>query len=456
MCPNYTGHGTDIDLSLDGVSETKSSTVSLDVYSARFLGCRTIYPVTIVKPIVKRQYDKRDVFKTVLNDSVTDHTLKTFIADNPKRSFVRDSLSHNARFACEYCFAQGDSFTIESIPGQDDILTLEQMKSIETNPENLRAITHSIDSIKKKKQTGQGKKIVWPNQTRTGELRTRESILQITSQLENSPETSVKGINGHSFLLDVPHFDFVHNIPVEYMHSVAIGLVKRLLELCFNVGESRPRKTKRKLTEPAAFNREILNVKVPREFSRRCRKVDFSVLKAQEMRNICIFFFPLLLDSLPKTAQERKLWVLLAFAIRASLIPLNEINFPEQEVSNCMTEFYMLFEQLFGSYNCTYTVHVVCSHLLLIRNKEPLTATSAFPFENFYSELRHSYAPGTPSTLKQIFQSVLLKTILAHHCCSDTIYYSAKDTALECNSLVYTYTNGTHQMYKIKKYMSNY
>ena len=135
--------------------------------------------------------------------------------------------------------------------------------------------------------------------------------------------------------------------------------------------------------------------------------------------------------------------------------PDSEITFPSQEVANAMSEFYSLYEQLFGTQNCTYTVHVVCSHLLAIRNNMPLTETSAFQFENFYSELRHSYAPGTPSTLKQIFQSTLLRRILGHHCCIEDIFYSKKDTELECNSLVYCYENGQHNMFKIKEMSAN-
>ena len=221
------------------------------------------------------------------------------------------------------------------------------------------------------------------------------------------------------------------------MHSIAIGLVKKLLQLCFKVGESRTRITSRKLHEPDTFNTAIMNIKFPREFSRRCRKLDFSVLKAQEMRNIILFMFPLIIESLPKNSPERKLWLLFAFSIRACIIPNSELLlFPMQEVENCMSEFYTLYESLFGVQNCSYTVHVVCSHLLDIRNNTPLTDTSAFPFEIFYSELRHSYAPGTPNTLKQIFQATLLKRILGHHCCKDSIFYSPKDTTLECNSLI--------------------
>ena len=135
-------------------------------------------------------------------------------------------------------------------------------------------------------------KIVWPSGTRNGEQRTREKIISVIEEIENDANhNTIMGIQQRSLLLELPGFDYVNSIPAEYMHSVAIGLVKKLIELCFKVGETRPRQTKRRLYVPSAFNSEILTIKVPREFSRRCRKMDFSVLKAQEMRNILIFSF---------------------------------------------------------------------------------------------------------------------------------------------------------------------
>ena len=76
------------------------------------------------------------------------------------------------------------------------------------------------------------------------------------------------------------------------MHSVCLGLVKRLLELTFNVGTNRKRQTTRKLSTPAQFDQLMASVQVPKEFSRRCRKLDISIMKAQEFRNLILFFFP--------------------------------------------------------------------------------------------------------------------------------------------------------------------
>ena len=109
----------------------------------------------------------------------------------------------------------------------------------------------------------------------------------------------------------------------------------------------------------------------------------------------------------------------------------------------------MLYEQLFGPWNCSYSVHVIAAHLLKIRDSGPLTSTSAFPFEHFYGEMRKTYVLGTQSITKQIFSKILLKRTLAFHSCLLPIHLSEKDTKMECNSLVYEYQNKQHKMYKI-------
>ena len=94
--------------------------------------------------------------------------------------------------------------------------------------------------------------------------------------------------------------------------------------------------------------------------------------------------------------------------IRACVLP--NIEYEQiTDLSSICEKFYVLYEQLFGNKNCSYSVHIVSSHLQKIRGHNPLTETSAFKYENFYSEIRRSYVPGTKANLKQIFQRTILK-----------------------------------------------
>ena len=97
-------------LSVDGVSETKSTTTSLDVYTLKFEGCREIFPIKIVRPLSKNIVNHEEQFHSVLTAILTANlVLKAIIGDNPKRAFLRFALQHSARCACEYCFESGVS-----------------------------------------------------------------------------------------------------------------------------------------------------------------------------------------------------------------------------------------------------------------------------------------------------------------------------------------------------------
>ena len=105
--------------------------------------------------------------------------------------------------------------------------------------------------------------------------------------------------------------------------------------------------------------------------------------------------------------------------------------------------------------NCSYSIHVVCSHLLTIRGNQPLTFNSAFKFESFYAEMRNCFQPGTTSTLKQILQNVIMKRTVEHHVCLKSMFFQAEKrhdqnkVPRECNSIVYTFENETYNFYKI-------
>ena len=433
VCPRYNQEPT-LMLSLDGVSESKSTSVSLDVYSCNVKNCRNIYPLRIVRPVNKFKVDNVSQFENVLNDLKTNHCeLIDFVADNPKRATVREATQHGSYYACEYCSAKASLHSVGNTASKQksehykkQIKDIEkQIEEINDRPgtsaskekdnDNVDTLRSIIQELKQSEQSAKTvKKLVWPATSVNGPLRTEEEVRNITDTIAEEGVDALtrdylKGFIGKSLLLDYPQFDFIHGIPTEYMHSLCLGVVKRMLELTFSVGEVRPRHSNRKLTPPSVYNAFMSDIKVPHEFSRRARQLDFGVLKAQEMRNIILFFFPLIVQCMEPTAKKRKLWLLLAYVIRSCCLSNDEFEYiSDNHITNLCHQFYALYEKLFSVHNCTYNTHIIGSHLLLMRRNGPLSFTSAFPFESFYAELRHSFTPGTISPLKQMIQKVIL------------------------------------------------
>ena len=467
-CPNF--REKSVQLSCDGVHENKSTNVSIDVYSTCFKNCKAIYPHKLVRPLGKYKLDSQKQLGDVLNDINQNRIRITqFIADNQKRAIAKCSMNHAGWYACEYCYAKGVKIDIISnIATRNKLIAqinlieekITECQNLQQTEENVNKTEHllslkkdlqkSINNMKKKSN------ILWPFSTYNSSNRSRSSILNIVSKTEaDDNDLSVddrKGVKGRSLLFEVPDFNFVYDVPVEYMHCGCLGVIKKLVELTFSVGENCTRKTKRKLSSPIAFDRLMALIKVPREFPRRIRNLDFAVLKAIEFRNIYIFFFPLILECIESNAKERHLWLYLAYMTRSSVIPSEEFrNIDINDIEKSCKSFFNLYERLFGEKNCTYNTHVYCSHLTEIRTHGPLTETSAFKFESFYGELRRSFVPGTISPMKQALQKIILRRALSYHCCRNTITVSNYDTALECNSLIYQFVNKSYELYSVKE-----
>ena len=443
------------------MSETKSTNVSMDVYSSKFSTCKAIFPHKIVRPLRNFRVDHQFQFANFLEDIVTNNLkIDQYIADNLKRANAKNVLNHASNFPCEYCFCKGVRFYPKI---SKEKATEKQFEKLRETLKNMNDGDDDIDMSQIQDELSRTEKsmknrysyIVWPACTMHKEPRTKEKVEEIANRLENGEELTpeeCKGILGRSPLMNIDGFDIVMDCPTEYLHSGCLGVTKRLICLTFSVGENRQRVTKRKLSAPSDFNALILIIKVPHEFNRRVRELDFAVLKGQEYRNIVLFFFPIVIACIPDKDPERKVWLLYAYMMRSCTVPEKEFkNIDLQTIEDACEQFYKLYEKIFGPSNCSYNTHIICCHLLEMRHHGPLTFTSAFAFESFYGEIRNSFVPGTPATLKQIFKKILLKRAITPHKCENSIYYSDHETNMENNTLIYCYKDLTHKFYKICK-----
>ena len=412
----------------------------------------------------KHKIDHQKQLEIVIDDiqKTEGAKIKEFVGDNPKRANAKNCLNHASSFPCEYCFCKGVRYEGKSTEKMSKKhfekikRTLEAIAEEDETPETqekIPLIQKELEKAEKNLNTAKKSHIVWPFSTFVAEPRTHENVCAIAEKIERDgklPPDEAKGVVGRSALTKIENFDMVRDSPTEYLHSVCIGVGKSLVKLTFNVGECWPRTTNRKLSDPLLFNKLMQLLKYPREFSRRIRSLDISVMKGQEYRNIVLFFFPIVIKCIEPNGKERKLWLLFAVMIRSTVLPENEFkNINLQDVYESSQAFYELYEKLFGPRNCVYNTHIVSSHIVDMRFHGPLTVTSAFGFESFYGELRHSFTPGTQSMLKQCFSKVLLKRSISYHYCQNSIYYSNKETNLENNTLIYQFKDLSHKMYKI-------
>ena len=152
------------------------------------------------------------------------------------------------------------------------------------------------------------------------------------------------------------------------------------------------------------------------------------------------------------------MWLQLAFVIRACIVTNAEFDaINKATITGLAKDFYKIYEKVYGHTNCTYSIHIVASHILQIRGDEPLTSRSAFIFESFYAEMKNLFCPGTLSPLKQILKNCIIKRQLQPHTCSTPIKYSEMppidqiNPGKENNHSIYLLNDdGEHCMYNIK------
>ena len=476
ICEDHCHHEPIVQLSLDGVQESRSSSISLDTFCLKFNHCRSVYPIALVRPCNKYKYDEQEEIERVLKDiNENDIVLDCVVMDKPKRSTVLCEKGHSAKCPCEYCECCAVTHYSMNTKTMSDIekkyekesraisRQISQLQEAEHDPnesnediDNLRQSLLELESKKDKELNKSGrKKLTWPSQTMSGNPRTIESIRAIVTEIEANPDILknddfCKGIKGKSLLLDQPFFNLIIDAPCEYMHLVCLGVIKRQVEMTFKVAEKRDRVTKRKLSKPEVFNEKIKDIQATREFGRRCRSLDFSIMKAAEFRNLLLFFFPIIIDCIEDDfPKEKQIWLHLVFMIRACVIPNDEFRIVnDDDVQSACKKFYILYEKAFGPTNCTYSIHVVGSHLLKMRSNRPLTYKSAFKFESFYSEMKNLFHAGTVSPLKQILQNCFVKRLLEYHTCEKETFYCAEkkpkpgkkfNPGKENNHLIYTF-----------------
>lgn len=345
------------------------------------------------------------------------------IADAPKRAVLKDVEGHTSFLGCGMCQVVATS------------MALQHTRKPDTS------------------------KLVWHNHFAAAP-KTDEWHRQC---LKDNVPKKVCGIKGWSMLLDIPGFDMMYGVLPEYMHSMCLGTVQQVFELTFKTSQA-PRLFSRAQfprIHLAKLHNELNTVLVPREFSRRARSMEIGVWKAEEYRNLILFFFPAVIKVMRnlnppnliemELTRSIQLWASLAFVLRACCLQDEEYNGVDKSMLWLhQGNFLKQLDRLHGSPgNFTYNVHQVL-HLVEMRSVGPLPELSAFPFEGSYNNLKRSFHRGTPNIGKQMMEVFYHRNRLGHACVK-TIKAEAKVTNFTDDSNVYIYDRQEqkHHFYKV-------
>lgn len=211
------------------------------------------------------------------------------------------------------------------------------------------------------------------------QLKTDE---EFERKLYNEYDSDVEPI-----LKNIPGFSFINSIPLDYMHLVLLGVMKRLITL-WTMG---PLKVRVQFKDLQKVSKKLLTLRhsIPLEFSRRPRSIsDYVHYEATEFRTFLLYTGPIALKNiLSDELYDHFLLLHLAITILVSY-DHTKVDINIDYADELLHEFVKQFSSIYGEQFISQNVHSLLHLVNQIRKFGPLDCTSAFRFENHMTTIK--------------------------------------------------------------------
>lgn len=206
-------------------------------------------------------------------------------------------------------------------------------------------------------------------------LRTDESFLNMDDEDHHKGESPLTDVN----------IGMVSQIPIDYMHLVCLGVMKRLLLLWIK-GPLPCRLSARSVLQ---ISSNLLSLKncVPSDFARQPRSLsEIDRWKATEMRQFLLYTGPLVLIGVvhPNIYEN-----FLLLSVGLHILLNNTLSrMYNQYAHDVLVGFVTHFCQIYGEESAVYNVHGLIHLSEDSKNYGSLDNISSFPFETFLYKLK--------------------------------------------------------------------
>ncbi len=370
-------HNLQLQISIDGLPLFRSSTTQFWPILGRIVNCVDSRPFVISvycgpsKPPDVNAYlspfleeCKQLEQKTITVDRRSYRVvLKSVICDAPARSFVKQIKAHTAKFGCERCVQRG-------------------LKN--------HAMTFPVLNAQLRNNASFRKKTNMPHHDGT------------------SPFTDLS-------------IDMIHGFPLDYMHLVCIGVMRKMLLLWRGekntaLPSSRKKRRINKNTKKAKdrihrLSQEqlaIINERIDTtskqftmEFNRKGRGLDvLEHWKAVELRTFLLYSGPMVLKGV---LDDEKYEHFMYFHAAIRILCSPSLTTEQIQYADTLLQYFVdQFGTIYGSYQLSYNLHSLIHLASECRFQHgPLDSFSAFPFESYLGQLK-SLLRGTRRPLAQL------------------------------------------------------
>lgn len=380
-------HSIKLQFNIDGLPIWKSSQCAFWPILCRAIvgdSCTHVFPVGLYcgssKPVSVDDYLAqfiRDLSSTLqngiyINGQHRDVEIHSFVCDAPARQYVKKVKGHTGFSACERCCVNGERPKVE--------------------------VKHTcVDNceICRDAKREQSVKFV-----ETGCAPRCDELFRLgryeDHQRPNDPST----------LLELP-IDIIKDFPLDYMHLVLLGVVKRLLKLWLGTSDFKVTKFSINFRLMAAATQKTISARttvchdsVTSEFQRRPRQMDDSkFFKAKEFRTLLCYTFPFVFEGMFNNVKVYEHFLLLVVVFRV-MLGKNPTPQNVAYVRALLLCFVEQLKELYGRTHMTYSVHGLLHVADDYERFGVLDNISAFPFENYMMTLK-SYVRRPGKELQQ-------------------------------------------------------
>lgn len=207
---------------------------------------------------------------------------------------------------------------------------------------------------------------------------------------------------GESNLLKIDHLDMIDHIPIDSMHCVYLGVMKKLLSIWFVTKNKNKNFLSNECFKAVSKSIKDLKGKLPSEFHRNLRNLDaINRYKAKELRMFLLYIGPLVLKRhLSKERFTHFMYLHCAIKILSDEIHSKDINMRNM-AKRLISLFCIGMEEIYGKEYCSFNLHLLTHLHEEVALHGPLDKFSNFVFENFLGHLKkHVNSPFNP--LQQI------------------------------------------------------
>lgn len=330
-----------INVNVDGVPISGSTSKSFWLVLIQISGgncSRTIYVAGIYmgdsKPLLFTDFLEHFVSEMIslselymVNDRVIPVEIGCVICDAPARNSCLGNKSYNGHFGCGRCTEKGEKL-------------------------HYRMVITEIKDLEK---------------------RTNESFRNKSQPEHHKYDSTFLKLN----------MNMVSQFPLDYLHTVNLGVVKKILAMII-YGDERsdirpaPKQDIKNISERLI---RISNSQ-PSEFQRKCRTLsEFHHFKATEFRNLILYILPVAaLNILREDVYNNMMFLHAALVIIVDPIICKSHSDIAQK---CLESFVSSFKTVYGPEHIVYNVHSLLHIVDDVMVHGSLDSYSAFPFESY-------------------------------------------------------------------------